>query len=104
MVMPQTAGVGGWLVTVAANGDVHAVAQGALTHTREQDFELWALPTGSAKPVPLGLLPTAEGAVLTHAAVPKQPFVLLVSLEPKGGSPTGLPTGPVMFGSAEITR
>jgi anti-sigma-K factor RskA len=104
MVMPMKSGIGGWLVTVAPNGDIHAVAQGALTHTDEQDFELWALPTGSAKPVPLGLLPTTESAVLKRAQVPRQPFVLLVSLEPKGGSPTGLPTGPVMFGSAEVAR
>jgi anti-sigma-K factor RskA len=104
MVMPRTPGVGGWLVTVAANGDIHAVAQGALTHTHDQDFELWALPAGSSRPVPLGLLPTTESAVLTRAAVPSQPFVLLVSLEPKGGSPTGLPTSPVMFGSAVVTR
>jgi len=104
MVMPMKSGVGGWLITVAANGDIHAVAQGALTHGHDQDFELWAMPTGATKPVPLGLLPTTESAVLTRAAVPSQPFVLLVSLEPKGGSPTGFPTGPVMFGSAEIAR
>jgi len=104
MVMPVKSGTGGWLITVAANGDIHAVAQGALTHTRDQDFELWALPAGSTKPVPLGLLPTTQVAVLSRAAVPSEPFVLLVSLEPKGGSPTGLPTGPIMFGSAEIMR
>jgi anti-sigma-K factor RskA len=28
---------------------------------------------------------------------------LLVSLEPKGGSPTGLPTGPVMFAGDVVT-
>jgi anti-sigma-K factor RskA len=28
---------------------------------------------------------------------------LLVSLEPKGGSPTGLPTGPVLYGGLLTT-
>ena len=62
-------------------------------------LELWALPDGGS-PVSLGLLPT-QGEyrrVLTAAqraalAGSKQ---LAVSLEPAGGSPTGLPTGPVL--------
>ena len=62
-------------------------------------LELWAL-TASGTPVSLGLLPTtgdhhrvlspAQRAALDGA---KQ---LAVSLEPVGGSPTGLPTGPVL--------
>jgi anti-sigma-K factor RskA len=54
--------------------------------------------------VSLGLLPTrgAERRVLTAAqraalAGAKQ---LAVSLEPPGGSPTGLPTGPVLHVAA----
>ncbi len=62
-------------------------------------LELWALPEGG-NPVSLGLLPTqgeyhrvltaAQRAALAGA---KQ---LAVSLEPAGGSTTGLPTGPVL--------
>jgi anti-sigma-K factor RskA len=62
-------------------------------------LELWALPEGG-NPVSLGLLPTSgeQRRVLTPAqraalAAAKQ---LAVSLEPTGGSPTGLPTGPVL--------
>lgn len=62
-------------------------------------LELWALPDGG-NPVSLGVLPTAgdRHAVLTAAqraalAGSKQ---IAVSLEPAGGSPTGLPTGPVL--------
>ena len=64
-----------------------------------QALELWILPA-QGNPVSLGLLPTkgeqrrvltpAQRAALTGA---KQ---LAVSLEPAGGSPTGLPTGPVL--------
>ena len=62
-------------------------------------LELWILPA-EGNPVSLGLLPAsgeqrrelsaAQRAALAGA---KQ---LAVSLEPAGGSPTGLPTGPVL--------
>jgi anti-sigma-K factor RskA len=66
-----------------------------------RDYELWALPRG-AKPVSLGLLPYRHG--LTHRALTaaqRQALLssvqLAVSVEPPGGSPTGQPTGAVVF-------
>ena len=62
-------------------------------------FELWAL-TASGTPVSLGLMPTTgdQQRVLTEAqrAALSGARQLAVSLEPAGGSPTGLPTGPVL--------
>jgi anti-sigma-K factor RskA len=62
-------------------------------------FELWAL-TASGTPVSLGLMPTTgeHQRVLTEAqrAALSGAKQLAVSLEPAGGSPTGLPTGPVL--------
>jgi anti-sigma-K factor RskA len=76
---------------------VHAQAAHALEVN--QSLELWVLPA-QGNPVSLGLLPRTGDArrVLTAAqraalAGAKQ---LAVSLEPTGGSPTGLPTGPVL--------
>jgi anti-sigma-K factor RskA len=83
----------------AATGlSVHA---GALTPPAGRDYELWALPQGGA-PVSLGVLPYREGTqrrsltalqlrALASAAQ------LAVSIEPAGGSPTGQPTGAVVF-------
>jgi len=59
------------------------------------DLELWALPKGATVPVSLGVLPD-RGAVIQARAQPDTQ--LLVSLEPKGGSPSGAPTGPVVYG------
>ena len=62
-------------------------------------FELWAL-TASGTPVSLGLMPVSGDG--RHALSPAQRTALAgakqlaVSLEPVGGSPTGLPTGPVL--------
>jgi anti-sigma-K factor RskA len=64
-------------------------------------YELWMLPDGGAAPVSLGLLPgagnTARPLDAQALAVLAQTMTLAVSLEPAGGSPTGLPTGPVLF-------
>jgi anti-sigma-K factor RskA len=59
-------------------------------------LELWALASGAKIPVPLGLLPT-DGVRIAAGKLPPGPGKILVNLEPDGGSPTGLPTGPVLY-------
>ena len=61
----------------------------------DRDLQLWALPAGATRPQSLGVLP-ASGKLVPPGVAPGTQ--LLVSLEPKGGSPTGLPTGPVVYG------
>jgi anti-sigma-K factor RskA len=78
-----------------------AVQAGVLVPPSGRDYELWALPKGGA-PVSLGLLPY-RGASLERAltATQRQALALArqlaVSLEPPGGSPTGQPTGAVVY-------
>ncbi len=64
-------------------------------------YELWMLPSNGAAPVSLGLIPGTGDAALplsaAQRAVLAQTATLAVSLEPAGGSPTGAPTGPVIF-------
>ena len=61
--------------------------------------ELWIIPAGDA-PHSLGLLRSRGGTALTVRPADRARIaagaVLAVSLEPIGGSPTGLPTGPVV--------
>jgi len=59
-----------------------------------RDLELWALRAGEAVPVSLGVLPATGRLSPAHLPPGTQ---VLVSLEPRGGSPTGQPTGPVLF-------
>ncbi|NWA39967.1 anti-sigma factor [Pseudomonas reactans] len=63
-------------------------------------LELWAIAPGG-KPISLGLLPASgKGRIqLSDAqrALLTAPLTLAVSLEPHGGSPTGQPTGPVLY-------
>ena len=64
-------------------------------------FELWMLPDGGGNPVSLGLLPETGAARLSlstaQLGVLMRTMTLAVSVEPAGGSPTGLPTGPVIL-------
>jgi len=63
----------------------------------QKSFELWAIAGGPPKP--LGLVSATPGKPLLVPAssAVAAGTVLAVSLEPEGGSPTGLPTGPVLF-------
>lgn len=66
------------------------------------DLQLWSLPDGAARPVSLGVLPR-DGLVLAAGRTPQAAGRLLVSLEPAGGSPTGLPTGAVLWAGTLAT-
>jgi anti-sigma-K factor RskA len=64
-----------------------------------KSLELWALPRSGA-PKSLGLVAGEEGKLTLVAAADEslgEIPALAVSLEPAGGSPTGAPTGPVLF-------
>jgi anti-sigma-K factor RskA len=69
-------------------------------HVSGRSLELWALPRGGA-PRSLGLVSSEEKANLKLIAVADRSLgdvpALAVSLEPPGGSPTGQPTGPVLY-------
>jgi len=65
------------------------------------DYELWALPQGG-KPVSLGVLPYVQGSLRRALSSRELEALgrstqLAVSLEPPGGSPTGQPTGAIVF-------
>jgi anti-sigma-K factor RskA len=63
----------------------------------DRDFELWAIH-GAEPPVSMGVVPMQARAEIELPD--DMPFtedtVLAVSVEPRGGSPTGGPTGPVV--------
>ena len=88
-------------VSAARNSDQLVVKRlDASIVVPEKSLELWALPPGQA-PRSLGLVATQDkhsvrlkssaDSALGDAAL------LAISLEPPGGSPTGAPTGPVLY-------
>lgn len=64
-------------------------------------WEMWMLPDDNGKPVSLGLITTHETQTFVVPAALAQRLDraagLGMSVEPAGGSPTGLPTGPVLY-------
>lgn len=80
---------------VAAYGDTLQITRVAgLPAGAGQVHQLWVIAPEAA-PVSLGLLDD-QPLVVTYP-VPPEGWVLAVSVEPEGGSPTGLPTGPVIL-------
>jgi len=64
--------------------------------TSDQSLELWALKK-DGPPASLGLIASDKLTAVDKGALPQGTRGLAVSLEPLGGSPTGAPTGPVLF-------
>jgi anti-sigma-K factor RskA len=90
-----------WHLAASADRDrLRVEALAAEKRRDDQDFELWALPAGGGNPVSLGLLPL-QGEVSRRLSPAQQTALraaakLAVSLEPRGGSTTGAPTGPIL--------
>ncbi len=95
VLAPASGGVPVLLATADAAGILTVRPNGTIVVPADRDLELWELPQGATQPRSLGVLP-AEGRRLTAAL--GAGTQLLVSLEPRGGSPTGQPTGPVVYG------
>ncbi len=101
---PPAGGGGGSEVTTASfvasiSGDGRAVVTRPLVKVAMQNngsLELWALPPkGAARS--LGVIAADRATVVKRDKLLDGTDALAVSLEPPGGSPTGAPTGPVLY-------
>ena len=88
-----------FVATIDTRRGTVAVVPAAFNADATRVPELWLIPA-DGKPRPVGLLRADQTVTLTLpaelAALAKGDAVLAVSLEPPGGSTTGLPTGPVI--------
>lgn len=82
----------------AANGEI-GLSHVAGDRAAGKDFELWMVE-GDKPPVSMGVIPVGSTTHMPVKGDMREKLaagsVLAVSLEPTGGSPTGLPTGPVV--------
>ncbi len=98
-----------WLISSdLKTGQIAVKAVNAKAAAVNKAFELWMLPSDASPPRSMGLMPVSGGEV-EFKLPPELVFILknanglAVSLEPSGGSPTGAPTGPVLYQTALIS-
>jgi anti-sigma-K factor RskA len=94
---PQGAEAAGFVASFSPDG--RAVATRPLVPVAlapGRALELWAVPAAGA-PRSLGLIAADGASVVQRTRVLKDTAALAVSLEPAGGSPTGQPTGPILY-------
>lgn len=72
-----------------------------------QVLQIWTKPDPDGSPVSLGLLQSLRRTTVTGPDLPDptQDQLYEITIEPEGGSPTGLPTGPIVGkGFARVPR
>lgn len=91
-------------VVTVQNGALTLTAVGAMSPPSGKSYQLWLLPTQGA-PISLGVVVPGQARYAISAEAKAhlaQAKAFAVSVEPRGGSPTGLPTGAViMVGAAQ---
>lgn len=91
------------LVTYDAASGRMRVMPVNVSHKAGHSLELWMI-AGSGAPKSIGLMPKDGPAALDHLHIdPAQDMTIAVSMEPMGGSPTGAPTGPVVYSGRMIS-
>jgi anti-sigma-K factor RskA len=89
----------GALVQIYEDHEVKLVPLQEFTIPPERVFQVWTLPTPQSAPVSIGLLSQARSIRLNLSDLPSPATnqFFEITLEPAGGSPTGRPTGPILF-------
>ena len=100
-VLQKDAASPAFLVTVNVENRTMTVRPVAAKNESGRSYELWLVQESLGTPRSLGII-DEEGAISHPTLAAFKPEVIksatfAVSLEPEGGSPTGQPTGPVLF-------
>jgi len=106
-VIENSQSQGAWLISTDASKKSLTVRSLKLQQlASNKDFELWLLPASDGResfkaPISVGLIHASQKTEIYLSekllGAIKQAGGVAVSLEPMGGSPTGLPTGPVLY-------
>jgi anti-sigma-K factor RskA len=102
-VLADQAGAPSWIATRIGAGEIAVVAVRPQPLAAGRSFQLWSIAGGAPKPLGLLAATPEKPLVLAAAEIPAD-GALAVSLEPEGGSPTGLPTGPVLYQGKVLPR
>ena len=105
-VLQKDAASPAFLVTVNIEDRLMTVQPVAAKREAGKSYELWIVHDSLGAPKSLGVIDDASAMQRPTLAAYKRDVIegatLAVSLEPEGGSPTGAPTGPVVFAGKMI--
>ncbi len=105
-VLQKDAASPAFLVTVNIEDRLMTVQPVAAKREAGKSYELWIVHDSLGAPKSLGIIDDAAAMQRPTLAAYKRDVIegatLAVSLEPEGGSPTGAPTGPVVFAGKMI--
>jgi anti-sigma-K factor RskA len=89
----------GALIQIYEDQEVKLVPLQEFTIPPERVLQVWTLPTPQSAPVSIGLLSQARSVRLNLSDLPSPASnqFFEITLEPAGGSPTGRPTGPILY-------
>jgi anti-sigma-K factor RskA len=92
-------GMAGWVVDASNPRELRMIPLVDNTLTTPNSMEIWTKAEGAARPTSLGLLPTNAVTIIPKDRLPTLEGNQLfeITLEPPNGSPTGGPTGPILF-------
>jgi anti-sigma-K factor RskA len=100
-VLQRNAAAPAFLLTFDLDNRVLTVRTVGAEQQRGKSYELWIIAAKDPTPRSLGVIGTEEFSVrrqlARYDAVTINSATYAVSIEPVGGSPTGLPTGPVVY-------
>lgn len=95
-----------WIVTVNSNSNtLQTIAIAPPIINANQTHQLWIVKPDDAGVSSVGLLPRAAGTstTLDLTSEANDATLFAVSLEPQGGSPEAVPTGPVLFTGSVVS-
>jgi anti-sigma-K factor RskA len=87
------------VVNAFANGRAELVPLEGINIPANHSFQVWTFPDPQGAPVSVGVVRDIRTMPLQTEALPhlRPDQLFAISVEPPNGSPTGLPTGPVMM-------
>jgi anti-sigma-K factor RskA len=104
-VLADQSGDPSWIAVAGPQrGEVSVSAVRAQAEDTRHSFELWGITGGAPRPLSLLRPESGSVAIIPAAQLPPPGDLLAVSLEPPEGSPTGLPTGPVLSRGKVLLR
>lgn len=101
---PGAAGEAPGSIVASISGDGRAMVTKPIVNVSmraDRSLELWSLPAQGA-PRSLGLIAADKASVVQRGRVLDGTAGFAVTLEPTGGSPSGAPTGPILY-SGKLT-